>query len=329
MMLSARHRGNRDRSRPRLRGPRRNSLPLIALTALLLAACGGGDDRVDFPRVVELGEDGIYAEVVNSSLTLGENRFMLRLSDPDDERIFGATVALSFYDLNGDEPALRAEVEARFIGVETGYVDEQSGGTREVTGEDGVYVTSVAFDRAGDWGVRISVTDTAGEHDEFPFRFSVRERSDEPMVGDAAPPSVQATTASEPIEEIDSSSPPRAAMHGTTVRDALMSRKPAVVAFATPAFCRSRLCAPVLDTVMDPLFARYAAEASFIHVEPYLLRDLRDGFVENPVPATLEWGIASEPWIFVIDRHGRVAAKFEGIMALDEVEAALMAALTD
>jgi peroxiredoxin len=49
--------------------------------------------------------------------------------------------------------------------------------------------------------------------------------------------------------------------------------------------------------------------------------------VENPVPATREWQLRSEPWVFVIDRQGRIAAKFEGIMALEEVEAALLAVL--
>jgi hypothetical protein len=301
---------------------------LAALVATVAAvACGSGSDEPDFPRVVTLGEGGIYAEVVNSSLTVGPNRFMLRLNDSDDERIFDAAVGLSFYDLNDDAPQLRAEVDARFVGVETGYVDEQSGGTREMTGEDGVYVAAMTFDSAGDWGVRIRVTSGGEEIDRFPFRFTVRERSDEPMIGEPAPPSVQATTATERIEAIDSSSPLRPQMHDTTIADAVMSHRPAVIAFATPAFCRSRLCAPVMDTIMDPLYARYAADAVFIHVEPYLLRDLRDSNLENPVPAAIEWRLASEPWVFVVGRDGRIVAKFEGIMALDEVDSALTAAL--
>jgi hypothetical protein len=304
------------------------ALVSLLFTLAWIAGCGSnGGDGVSFPRVITLGEDGAYVEVVNSSLTVGENRFMLRLMDAADERVFGATVSLSFYDLNGADPDHHTDVDARFVGVETGYVDEQSGGKREVTGEDGVYVAPVAFDRPGDWGVIIRASSDGADPGELPFRFTVRDRSDEPMIGDPAPASVQATTASAAIEEIDSSSPPRPAMHDVTIADAVTSQRPAVIAFATPAFCRSRLCAPVMDTVMDPLFARYAADAAFIHVEPYLLRDLRDGFVENPVPATLEWRLHSEPWIFIVGRDGRVAAKFEGIMAVDEVEAALQLAL--
>jgi hypothetical protein len=104
-------------------------------------------------------------------------------------------------------------------------------------------------------------------------------------------------------------------------------QRPLVVAFATPAYCRSRTCAPVMDTIMDPLYERYQDRATFIHIEPYELRDLRAGFVQNPVPATREWGVQTEPWVFVVGSDGRIVAKFEGPAALDEVESALEQAL--
>jgi hypothetical protein len=83
-----------------------------------------------------------------------------------------------------------------------------------------------------------------------------------------------------------------------------------------------------METVMDPLAAEYGTEAEFVHIEPYVLRDLREANIENPVSATREWQLESEPWIFVIDTAGDIAAKFEGIVALDEVAAALDLALT-
>lgn len=302
---------------------------LVACVALIAAACGPTDDEL-FPRVISLGEGEVFARIVNASLAVGPNRLMLQLDDAGGESISDADVHLRFFDLNEDDPIAHAEFDARFVPVETGFVDEQTGGTREVTGSNGVYVANVDFERPGDWGVRITVTTDGRAYDEFPFRFTVRERSDEPLVGDAAPQSTQATLASEPdITQIDSSSPARPRMHDTTIRDAVMSGKPSVIAFATPAFCRSRLCAPVMDTVMDPLAAEYSGRANFIHVEPYVLRDLRQGFTENPVPATREWGIQTEPWVFVVGGDGRVAAKFEAIVAVDEVRAALERALAE
>jgi hypothetical protein len=116
-------------------------------------------------------------------------------------------------------------------------------------------------------------------------------------------------------------------MHDITIADAIASGRPSVIAFATPAFCRSRTCAPVMDTVMDPLFDRYGERAQFLHIEPYALEDLRAGFIQTPEAVTREWGIQSEPWIFVVGSDGRVAAKFEGISGIAEVEAALLATL--
>ncbi|MDP9237917.1 MAG: hypothetical protein M3P30_11080 [Chloroflexota bacterium] len=141
------------------------------------------------------------------------------------------------------------------------------------------------------------------------------DHSSEPGIGDPAPPSVQQTLANvSDIEQIDSSYPPRPQMHQMTVADAVASSRPTVIAFATPAFCRSRTCAPVMDTVMDPLYAKYAAHANFIHIEPYDLAKLRAANIEDEIPATRDWKLQSEPWVFVIDRQGKVAAKFEGII---------------
>ena len=129
--------------------------------------------------------------------------------------------------------------------------------------------------------MRIAVTTPERSYDEFPFRFTVRERSPEPMIGEAAPASAQETTATTAIDEIDSSYPLRPHMHDRTIAAALTEGRPTMIAFATPAFCTSRVCAPVMDTVMDPLYERYGDRATFIHVEPFVLRDLRSGFVQK------------------------------------------------
>jgi hypothetical protein len=301
---------------------------VLALLASLSTAGCGGSGAEEFPRVVTLGEGDVFVSITNSSLTAGPNRVSVRLTDVDDEPILGAGVSLRFFDLNEGETTLVAETEASFVGVELGYVDEQSGGTRETTGADGVYVADVGFPRSGDFGLKATVALPGEDSVEVPFRFNVLERSSEPMIGDDAPRSVSATVqTSESIEQIDSSSPPRTHMHDITIADAIASGRPSVIAFATPAFCRSRTCAPVMDTVMDPLFDRYGERAQFLHIEPYALEDLRAGFIQTPEAVTREWGIQSEPWIFVVGSDGRVAAKFEGISGIAEVEAALLATL--
>jgi hypothetical protein len=303
---------------------------LLAACATLLAACGGGSggDAVSFPTVISLGKGNLFPAINNALLALGDNRISISIIDRDDNPVRGAAVHLTFYDLNGPKPRFTSETDAVFVPVELAYVDEQSGGATAKAGESGAYIAHASFDTTGDWGVQIVIARDGRAEKPIPYRFNVQERTQEPMVSDPAPASRQITLANvADITDIDSSYPPRPQMHQQTVADALAAHRPIVLAFATPAFCRSRTCAPVMDTVMDPLYAKYGAQAAFIHIEPYDLGPLRQSNVQEPVRATREWALQGEPWVFVIGADGRVAAKFDGIMSLIEVEATLRAAL--
>ena len=294
---------------------------LIAIT--VAAACGGSSTPSggQFPDVITLGEGEVFPVITNSSLAVGENRFSLGLLDEDDSPILGAGVHLCFFDLTGEEQVLKSEADARFIPVELSFIDETSGKEKRLVGNSGVYVAYVTFDSERAWGVEVTVTLDGVDLDPIPFRFDVLDDTPELAIGDPAPASRQLTLADvADVTEIDSSFPSRPQMHEDTVADALATGKPIVLAFATPAFCESRTCGPVMDTVMDPLYEEYQGQAVFIHIEPFKLKQLREGSARIPVEATAEWGLQTEPWVFVIDAEGKVAGKFEGIIALDEVE---------
>lgn len=302
----------------------------VTIVCAVLSGCGGGSpaDDARFPTVVTLGQGELFPVITNHALAVGENRVSMGLLDRDSRPVLDAAVHLRFYDLNGQKPALRSESDASLAAVRRGFVDEQSNNVRVEGEEDGVYVSHAVFDVPGDWGVQVDVTRENRRLDPIPFRFTVLGRTPEPAVGEPAPASHQRSLADgSAIADIDSSSPSRPAMHEVTVAEALKTGKPIVIAFATPAFCESRLCAPVMDAVMDPLFATYAGRATFIHIEPYDLQRARDDNDRQPVPATSDWRLQTEPWVFVVDRQGKIAGKFEGIMARDEVEAVLQQAL--
>jgi hypothetical protein len=311
----------------------RSGLALIAavLTASVLASCGGGSSgtaAVSFPTVVTLGDCDICPQINNTSLDVGDNRISITLTDKDDNLVLDAQVHLRFYDLNGETPVLQSEADARFLPVTLAYVDPQSGNRETTSGDSGVYVAHATFSREGDWGAQVMVTRGRKTLKPLSYRFTVLDHSTEPAVGDPAPASEQQTLATAAsIDDIDTSYPPRNAMHNITVAEALRIGKPLVIAFATPAFCQTRTCAPVMDLVMDPLHARYGDKAIFIHIEPYELGPLRQSNVQQPVRATQEWRLRSEPWVFVVGRDGRIAGKFEGIMAVDEVEQVLQQAI--
>ena len=312
-------------------GVRAIALSMAAMLAALLAsACGGSSDAnsPEFPEAVSIGSGDVIPAITNQVLAVGDNRVSMHLADANENPILDAQVHLRYYDLNGSKPRLRAETDAQLIQMALSYVDEQTSKAKTAAGNDGAYISRVNLDAPGNWGVQVVVTRGGRTLPPLPFRFNVLPKPLEPAVGDPAPPSRQATLATtRSIEDIDTSFPPRPQMHDITIEDALKTGRPMVVAFATPAFCKSRTCGPVMDTVMDPLYAKYRDRATFIHVEPYELLQLRTANQEEPVPAMRDWGLNTEPWVFVVDRGGRVAGKFEGIMSIDEVEQSLVHAI--
>ena len=155
------------------------------------------------------------------------------------------------------------------------------------------------------------------------MRIRVGERTPEPAIGDGVPASEQLVLRDvDDIATIDTSATPRAALHEQTIAEALDRGRPLVIAFATPLFCQTRLCGPVVDEVVAPVWERYGDRIEVLHIEPYDVPLARSGQLV-PVPAMLEWHLDTEPWVFVLDSEGRVVAKFEGIMSLDEVTAAV------
>jgi len=321
-------------TRSKLRWPALAALALAAL-ALVAAACKGDDGGspddgqvCDFRESVALGEGDLFPVLNNSSLAVGDNRLSLAFFDESDAAVLDADVSLRICDLTGEEPVLASEAEADYIPVELFYIDEQSGKEKRIVANAGVYVTNVSFDQAGDWGLEATLAIDGEETDLIPFQFTVLEESPEPAVGDPAPPSEQVLLSEvDDISEIDSSFPPHPEMHGITVADALELGKPTVLFIGTPAFCESRTCGPVMETVMDPLYDEYSEDVTLIHVEPFQLKELREGTARIPVQTTEDWGLRSEPWIFVIDSEGLVAGKFEGVTGLEEVRAVVEATL--
>jgi hypothetical protein len=165
--------------------------------------------------------------------------------------------------------------------------------------------------------------------------FSVRDKTDTPAIGADAPAS-DTLTATDPaaIVAISTDQDPDPRLYTLSVKDAIGAGKPFVLVFATPLFCTSGTCGPALDLVKQ-VMPDYIGRVNFIHVEPYLLQ-VTDGRTQpaldvlghpQPVRAVVEWGLPTEPYVFVVDAHGKVAAKFEGMAYPDELTAALDALL--
>lgn len=144
-----------------------------------------------------------------------------------------------------------------------------------------------------------------------------------PGVGDKAPFMHTPTVASVGgnIKKIDTRIPPDD-MHNVDYASVL-GKKPIVLVFATPALCQSRVCGPVVD-IAEQMKHRMpgANQVAWIHMEIYNNNQLNDGIR----PQMKAYHLESEPWLFTINRQGRIAARIEGAYSAAELQKAVQAA---
>lgn len=142
-----------------------------------------------------------------------------------------------------------------------------------------------------------------------------------PTIGDRAIPSATPTLRSTKgnLKLLTTSRKPNRALYETSVKEAIAARVPFVVTFATPLFCQTRLCGPVVD-VVGAVQRQFAdTDVKFIHAEVY-----RDNDPANDVNTWMdEWSLPTEPWTFVVSAQGRVVARYENAMSTAELVAAV------
>jgi hypothetical protein len=307
----------------------------VAAIVLLLVACSNGPTESPAPSsgagqypgwpgsgsIVATGD--FVPVLVSAELGTGHSRVLLTLQDRAYRTLAAPNVTVdeSYFDLaaSTDTPVSRVAGTFRWL----------------IPDEKGIYTAYTDFARAGDWGVEVTAHEAGKPDRTARVTFSVRETTMTPAIGADAPPS-DTLTATDPsgVAAISTDAHPDPAFYHLSVRDAIAARKPFVLVFATPAFCTSGVCGPALDLVRQ-VAPKYIGRVNFIHVEPYLLQ-FSGGRTQpvldaaghlQPVPAVGEWGLPTEPYIFVVDAHGKVAAKFEGEAYPDELTAALDALL--
>jgi hypothetical protein len=147
--------------------------------------------------------------------------------------------------------------------------------------------------------------------------------SDVPAVGEPAPVSDTPTLASTggQAARLTTRTPPDLTLLEHSVAGLLRDRRPFVVTFATPKFCASRACGPVVDVVEDVARRLEESDVRFIHVEVYEGNDPAKGYNRW----MREWKLTTEPWTFVVGADGKIVDRFEGLVSVHELEAAAQA----
>jgi hypothetical protein len=276
-----------------------------AAAALMLSACGASDAG-STPATGQSGGQ-LQAEVVASELVVGQQqRVPIGILDHNTP-ISDATVQVRSFVLNGTTGTYKGESDAPFKG--------------EGLQGAGTYVAHLTFDSVADWGIEVSASRPNGEH--AVLRLSLPQVAANPTVpgiGQLALASRNLTAKDVPdLSYIDSGKPPDD-MHQLSIADAIAKHQPALVVFASPALCVSRICGPEVHA-MQALEPAYGSRLAFIHIEPYQLKPVPSR--QNINPVVTEWRLQTGPWIFLIDAKGVIQARFEGPTATDEVKAGI------
>jgi hypothetical protein len=174
-----------------------------------------------------------------------------------------------------------------------------------------VYSTQLDLPRDGEWKPAAIVKEN-GELQGTPLPTVVVGEFDRvPRPGDKAP-FIHTPTAQDvggDLSKVTTRIPPDS-QNKVDYAEAL-GKEPIVLLFATPQFCQSRVCGPVVD-VAEQAKHEYGDKAAFIHMEIYNDNDP----AKHPRPQVRRFHLPSEPYLFTIDRHGVVRDAIEGAFGL-------------
>ena len=145
-----------------------------------------------------------------------------------------------------------------------------------------------------------------------------------PVVGEQLPP-VDSPTTLRPLD-VDPlcSRVPACPFHDVNLQDAVGAGKPVVLLVATPAYCQTAVCGPVLDMLVEAVGSR--TDIAVLHNEVYKnpkdVRDLNDAALAQ-VPQAYD--LRFEPVLFVTNAAGTVVARAD--ITVDRTEMAELLAL--
>ena len=183
-----------------------------------------------------------------------------------------------------------------------------------------IYVANVKLPRAGTYWM-LAEPEGGSTKVQALGNVVVSKEDAPPDVGDPAIASKTPTLASTggDISKLTTRTPPDESLLRYSVADSLHANAPFVVTFATPKFCASRTCGPVVDVVEEVQRRLDDDRVRFIHVEVYEDNDPAKGFNRW----VKEWKLPTEPWTFLVNGKGTIVDRFEGTVSVNELETAV------
>jgi hypothetical protein len=315
--------------------------PAAGMLLVAIAGCGGNGTpsdttpspaadaaakREDFPKGSALSYSDVQSRypaqlslgIGASVMREGANRVPFVVLDKGARPVRNAAVAL--YTVKQDGTQLRGPFPAKETPFDVSAEHLSETTTGDATAAKSFYVADVDFKGKPPIGVfaLVRMDDRLVAASPSPLGVKPAPGATPPDIGDKAIPIHTDTVRDvKKISDITTRVPPDTSLLQEDFA-AVLGKKPAVLVFATPALCQSRVCGPVVD-VVDQVRADIGKKAAFIHQEIY-----KDNRVEKGLrPQLVKWRLASEPWTFVIDRSGRITDRFEGAISVPELRAAV------
>jgi len=176
-----------------------------------------------------------------------------------------------------------------------------------------------SFPSDGEWWVLAVVDEDGGPTATLMPSVIVGEFHSIPRPGDPAP-KIHTLTPGDvggDLSQITTRIPPDT-QNRVDYADAL-GKEPIILLFATPQFCESRVCGPVVD-VAEQVKQLYGDKAAFIHMEIW---EDNDPSTEKTRPQVRAFHLPTEPWLFAIEKDGSIGEVLQGAFGVDALTEAV------
>jgi hypothetical protein len=285
---------------------------------LFLTACGGsggattsaGGGGQTIETLWRASGDDVAVVPGTSDYEPGDVRVSFVVVDSRGQQVILPTARIWVARSLGARPFLESTAKLERIAI--------PGGAQALSTH--IYVTHVRIRKPGTYWL-LAEPEGGSETVHALGNVIVHKTSSVPSIGDPAPASETPTLASTggDLAKLTTRTPPDESLLRYSVAGSLHAHVPFVVTFATPKFCTSRSCGPVVDVVYQVAGRFETDDVRFIHVEVYEGNDPAKGYNRW----MREWGLGTEPWTFLVTRHGKIADRFEGPLSEDELEQAV------
>lgn len=275
----------------------------IGLVALggLSTACGGGDDDSSS----DAGDEGQTTNLL--SVFNAQGPFLLPGAE---QRITYAVADFEGVPVEGPD-----QLTFRLVPPSGGDGISVEAGRRDQGVPTPYYPVRFTPEEEGIWTALVEV-----DGQEAEASFSVSPAADVPVIarGATVPPIETPTTADargvDPICTAD----PVCPLHDVTLAQALGEGGPIALLVATPAFCATAVCGPVLDVLLA--VQAEVPDLRYVHAEVYEDPLAVDNVAQaTPAELTEALGLTYEPSLFLIGADGVLVDRLDNIY--DETEA--------